>query len=319
MADSAADCRRMAERSRSTGRFRDWLLLLSCNLMWASQFAMVKLVQERMGPLLAVTLPMAVATALLLPFARRKWPSSHRGPFLLLGIGGQVTAQLFVTWGVRLSLASNAALISLALPICTAIMAAVLLRERMTKLRWVSGALALAGVLACSGVDWRELNLTGRQFLTGNLLIFMSVLGSAFYNTYSKRLLDAYSELEVLLYSYYAVMLVLIPVTVASEGETLRSIAGFDAKTWVGLVILAVFQYFLSMVIFLSVLTRLDATQAALSNYLIPFFGILLAGAILGERVTWSMVAGGLLVLISTVIATVLDRQTSGEAKDHMI
>jgi drug/metabolite transporter (DMT)-like permease len=297
----------MADTPRS-GRLRDWLLLLACNLMWASQFAMVKLVQERMGPLFAVTLPMAIATLLLIPLVKRRWPPSHLGGFILLGVAGQVTAQLFVTWGVRLSLASNAALISLALPVCTAAMAALLLRERMTRIRWLSGALALAGVLACSGVDWGQLNLTGRQYLMGNLLVFMSILGSAFYNTYSKRLLTKYSELEVLLYSYYAVMAVLIPVTIASEPETLRAIPAFDAKTWTGLAILAVFQYFLSMVIFLNVLTRLDATQAALSNYLIPFFGVLLAAAILGERLTWPMVAGGVLVLLSTVLATVFDR-----------
>lgn len=291
----------------AAGRLRDWSLLLACNLMWASQFAMVKLVQERMGPLFAVTFPMAIATLLLFPFAKRKWPASRLGPFLLLGVGGQVTAQLFVTWGVRLSLASNAALISLALPICTALMASVLLGERMTKLRWASGALALAGVLACSGVDWKELNLTGRQYLAGNLLIFGSVLGSAFYNTYSKRLLTAYSELEVLLFSYYGVMAVLIPITLASEPDTARAMLTFDWKTWIGLAILAIFQYFLSMVIFLNVLTRLDATQAALSNYLIPFFGILLAAGILGERVTWQMAAGGLLVLAGTVIATIFD------------
>lgn len=297
----------MAEMTGAAGRLRDWSLLLACNLMWASQFAMVKLVQERMGPLFAVTFPMAIATLLLFPFAKRKWPASRLGPFLLLGVGGQVTAQLFVTWGVRLSLASNAALISLALPICTALMASVLLGERMTKLRWASGALALAGVLACSGVDWKELNLTGRQYLAGNLLIFGSVLGSAFYNTYSKRLLTAYSELEVLLFSYYGVMAVLIPITLASEPDTARAMLTFDWKTWIGLAILAIFQYFLSMVIFLNVLTRLDATQAALSNYLIPFFGILLAAGILGERVTWQMAAGGLLVLAGTVIATIFD------------
>ena len=308
----------MADAMRRSG-LRDWSLLLACNLMWASQFAMVKLVQEQMGPLFAVTFPMAIATLLLFPLVKRKWPPTHLGGFILLGVAGQVTAQLFVTWGVRLSLASNAALISLALPIATAIMAAILLRERMTRMRWLSGLVALAGVLACSGVDWRELNLTGRQFLTGNLLILASVLGSAFYNTYSKRLLAVYSELEVLLYSYYAVLAVLIPVTLASEPATPRAVGGFGLRTWLGLAILAVFQYFLSMVIFLNVLTRLDATQAALSNYLIPFFGVLLAAVILGERLTWYMIAGGVLVLASTVMATMLDSRSGAKSEDHMI
>jgi drug/metabolite transporter (DMT)-like permease len=62
-------------------------------------------------------------------------------------------------------------------------------------------------------------------------------------------------------------------------------------------------------VIFLNVLTRLDATQAALSNYLIPFFGVLIA-ALCGERLTGYMVAGGILVLGSTLLITVYeDRQ----------
>jgi len=58
----------------------------------------------------------------------------------------------------------------------------------MTKVRWFSFALALAGVLECSGVDWKELNLVSVRFLLGNLMIFLSVNGSAFYNVYSKKL-----------------------------------------------------------------------------------------------------------------------------------
>ena len=107
-------------------------------------------------------------------------------------------------------------------------------------------------------------------------------------------------------------LIVRVPPGEVSEPATIWSMGSFDLKTWVGLAILAVFQYFLSMVIFLNVLTRLDATQAALSNYLIPFFGVLLAAVVLGERLTWYMVAGGMLVLLSTVIATVLDRSSSG-------
>ena len=70
---------------------------------------------------------------------------------------------------------------------------------------------------------------------------------------------------------------------------------------------LALFQYFLSMVIFLNVLTRLDATQAAVSNYLIPFFGVVIAAIVLHERLTKFMIAGGLLVLASTLLVTVYE------------
>ena len=199
-------------------------------------------------------------------------------------------AQLFITWGVRWSLASNAALLMLTLPISTAVMAYFFLGERMTRVRWISFALALVGVMECSGVDWKELNFTSVKFLLGNLMIFLSVNGSAFYNVYSKKLLRRYSPLQVLLYSYYAVFAFLCPITVYAEPQGFINLPHYNTTVWLGLVMLAIFQYFLSMVIFLNVLTRLDATQAAVSNYLIPFFGVVVAAIVLHERLTKFMV-----------------------------
>ena len=201
-------------------KFIDWLLLLACNLMWASQFVMVKLVQEQMGPLFAVTFPIALSTILLIFLVARepKMVATREDvrDFILLGILGQLVAQLFITWGVRIAPASNAALLALVMPVSTAVMAHFLLGEHMNTIRWISFGLALLGVLACSGVDWQNLDF-GRGYLAGNMLIFLSVLGSAFYNTYSKKVLERHTPLRVLLYSYYALLTVLLPVTIAVE------------------------------------------------------------------------------------------------------
>ena len=283
-----------------SGKVYDWFLLLACNLIWASQFVMVKLVQEQMGPLFAVTFPIALATVLLLALVQRepatRLSSKDMWNFILLGILGQLVAQLFITWGVRFAPASNAAVLTLIMPISTAVIAHFVLGEHMTKIRWISFGLALLGVLACSGVDWKSLDF-GRGYLGGNALIFLSVLGSAFYNAYSKKVLERHSPLRVLLYSYYALLAVLLPITAAVEPDGFRNLLHYSATVWIGLGILAIFQYFLSMVLFLNVLTRLDATQAALSNYLIPFFGVLIAAVVLHERLTGFMLAGGALAL----------------------
>lgn len=295
------------------GRLYDWTLLLACNLIWASQFVVVKLVQEQVGPLFAVFFPMTISMLLLIPIVRRERPppvpASDVKRFILIGVLGQVVAQVFVTWGVRLSLASNAALLSLALPVITAVMAHAILSERMTHVRWISFALAIAGVAACSGVDWNELNIGSSRFLAGNIMILASVAGSAFYNTYSKKLLTRYSPLQVLLYSYYAVIAFMLPIVLYAEPDGFRAMPHFSPKVWLGLAILAVLQYFFSMVWFLEVLSRLDATQAALSNYLIPFFGIVLAAVVLNETLTPYMIAGGGLVIASTFLVTTYEER----------
>jgi drug/metabolite transporter (DMT)-like permease len=302
----------------SAQRLRDWILLLLCNFMWASQFVLVKIVQEQMGPVAATSFPMLIATLLLIPIVRWETRSGSIAAqkrdflkdsfqFLLIGVLGQVVAQLFITWGLRFSLASNAALLMLALPIATTVMAYFILGEKMSPVRWLSFALAVAGVVECSGVDWKELNLTSKGYLWGNTLIFMSVCGSAFYNVYSKKLLERYSPLQVLLYSYYFVIAFLLPITLYSEPGAFHQIPSYTVKTWVGIGLLAVFQYCLSMVIFLTVLTRLDATQASLSNYMIPFFGLVIAAVVLHERLTPPMIFGGVLVLLSTLLITVYE------------
>jgi drug/metabolite transporter (DMT)-like permease len=305
-----------------TGQLKSWGLLLVCNFIWAGQFVLVKMVQDEVGPVFATSFPMLLATLMLLPVAWPKVRARLRAPagspggfgrgdvalFAIIGVFGQVIAQLFVTWGVRHSLASNAALISLALPVVTALMAFIVLRERMSPLRWFSFALALAGVAVCSRRDLAGLDMSS-TFLLGNILILLAVMGSAFYNVFGKKLLDRFGAIEVLFYSYVAVALVLAPVTLLLEPEAVMHVARLSAAAWVGLLLLAFFQYFLSMVIFLTVLTTLDATQAALSNYLIPFFGVVLAWAFLGETLTPMMAAGGALVLASTLVCTAMEHR----------
>jgi drug/metabolite transporter (DMT)-like permease len=307
--------------SPGSRKIADWLMLLACNLMWASQFVMVKLVQQQMGPLFAVTFPIALAALMLIFLVRRepkvKTTRTDIRDFILLGIAGQLVAQLFITWGVRFAPASDAALLALIMPVSTAVMAHFLLGEHMNRIRWISFVLALLGVLACSGVDWKTLNF-GRGYFGGNVLVFFSVLGSAFYNAYSKKALERHSPLQVLLYSYYALLVVLLPVTIVAEPSGFVNLPYYSHTVWVGLAILAVFQYFLSMVIFLNVLTRLDATQAALSNYLIPFFGVLIAALVLHERLTGFMIVGGLLALASTLLITVWDHSSASESSSYL-
>jgi drug/metabolite transporter (DMT)-like permease len=68
------------------------------------------------------------------------------------------------------------------------------------------------------------------------------------------------------------------------------------------------------MVLFLKALKQLDAIQAALSNYLITFFGIPIAVIWLKEKLTSLAIIGGFLILGSTLLITVWEsRRSSGK------
>jgi drug/metabolite transporter (DMT)-like permease len=301
---------------------RSWLLLLSCNLMWALQFTCVKLVQAQVGPWMTVWGPMTLATLMLYPLIRAENRDAYKGKarsrkdillFFVLALVGVFPGQVLITWGTRMSLASNAALLMLTLPVSTAILAIIFLHERMTWVRWASFLLAIAGVLMCSGVDLRGLNF-GTGFFYGNLLILLGTLGSAFYNSYGKKVLERYSPMQMLFYTYAAMFVLMTPLILTEERGVFSHITQFTARTWIGLILLTVFHNYLSMVLFLKALKALDAIQAALSNYLITFFGVPIAAIWLGERLTLMAIVGGLLVLGSTLLITLWNGSKPEEA-----
>ena len=303
---------------------RSWLFLFSCNLMWALQFTCIKLVQDQVGSLFTVWGPMTLATLMLYPLIRSEKQKDHKKAerskkdvlvFFLLALLGVLPGQVFITWGTRMSLASNAALLMLTLPISTALLAFVFLGERMTWVRWVSFGVAITGVILCSDIDFRSLDL-GAGYLAGNTLMFFGTLGSAFYNSYGKKMLQRYSPMEMLFFTYAAMFVIMTPLVVIKEGQVFTHIPGFTLQTWTGLILLTCFHNYLSMVLFLKALKQLDAIQAALSNYLIAFLGVPIAAIWLGEKLTLLAIFGGIMILGSTLLITLWeDKRGPGALK----
>ena len=56
-----------------------------------------------------------------------------------------------------------------------------------------------------------------------------------------------------------------------------------------------------------------------MSNYLIPFFGVVIAAIVLHERLTKFMVAGGILVLASTLLVTVYEEHQRGREAAEVV
>lgn len=287
-----------------------WTALFACNLMWSLQFTCIKLVQNQIGAFSTVFIPMLLATIFMLPFVykdirkNKKRKLSDLKIFFMLALLGQFPAQVLMTIGTQQSTASNGSIISLTLPVVSALLAVVFLKEKMNRLRWVSFAIAIAGVVLCSSKDMSSTNFS-IQYITGNLLIFSGILGSGFYNTICKKIAADYTEMEMLFYTYIFMVLMLFPFVWQYEGNVLKNIGAFTATTWIGLALLTVFHNFLSMILFFAALKKLEAIQVALSNFLITFFGIPIAAIVLHEKLSALSIMGGVLVLASTIAITV--------------
>lgn len=288
-----------------------WTILFACNFMWAFHFTSIKLTQDQVGPYFTVWAPMLLATILLGPFVVRDFKKGGKKIsdiliFVQLAALGAFPSQVLMTWGTQYSLASNAAILVLTLPVITAVFAFLILKERMNVARWVSFAIAIIGVALCSTDDIKRIDLSSKYAL-GNVLIFLAILGNAYYNVGCKKIAEKYTEIEMVFYTYLVMCILLTPLVLYYEPEMFGKIPEFTTNTWIGMISLTVFHNFLSMVLFFKALKHLDATQVALSNYLITFMGLPIAAFWLGEKLNSQAIIGGLLVLVSTLILSIVD------------
>jgi len=306
---------RRVSRARSPVQY--FLVLVVVNLMWAFQFSGAKIATERLGPVTVTFIPLALSTLLFAPLVRL---SRRQGPWprftptvvrdlLLAGTIGIIPSQLGLTWGVQRSLASNASVLTLTIPVLTALMAAVLLGERMTAVRWFSFALAICGVLMVSDIDWTTVEIFRSRYLVGNLLIFASCLGSAFYNTYSKKLLETFNPVELLVYSFLVTDLELLVLMLVLEPPSASHLISLGLGVWATLLTIALLSLSVSMLLYFWVIEKIDVTQASLSIYLLPVFGVLLSTVFVHEKITTQLILGGLLVFTGTFLVTIYEER----------
>jgi drug/metabolite transporter (DMT)-like permease len=262
---------------------------------------------------------MLISVFLLAPFVLRNFNKEGKKLkdvliFVQLALLGAFPAQVLMTWGTQYSLASNAAILTLTLPVMTAIFAFLILKEKMNRVRWLSFIIAIIGVVLISSGDIKQLNFSSK-YAIGNLLIFLAILGNSYYNVGCKKISSSYSAIEMVFYTYVVIVLLLSPLVLYYEHDVFARIPSFTLQTWTGMSLLTIFHNFLSMVLFFTALKVLDAMQVALSNYLITLFGVPIAALWLGESLGSQAILGGVLVLCSTLLITIADYKMSKKSQ----
>jgi O-acetylserine/cysteine efflux transporter len=301
----------------------DLLLLVLNQFIWGVGWSAIKYAQKQMGPVTLNVWSLGISVVTLIPFliasrgsassqVRLKLSFRNGVDYFIAGVIGLAGMTLLYAWGAGRSLAANGALISMSVPVLTVVVAVIVLGEKMTGARLASLGIAIAGVLMISEFRWSDVSLTG-NYLFGNCLLFLGTLGNAIYVVYSKKLLAVASAIAVLFWGQVLGLLASLPF-LYFEPTAIRDIPGYTAQTWFSLVFLGAVYFTATMIIFFRILTRLDAGQIMVSNYLQPVFGVLAAAVLLRERITWNMVSGGLLVLGGTALATFEDSRRDQDA-----
>lgn len=220
--------------------------------------------------------------------ARQDW-----GRFLVAGLAGMAGYNWFVNAGFELVPAGVGTLVTMIEPLMIALLASVLLGERLTIYVLLGVAMAIAGAIV---LFWPDITNTADQEISvrGLIYLLLCCLGWAIYTIATKPLLQRYSTFTVTA----TTMLIAAPVMLGLASEPLpRLIGSLDAAQWFEVIYLVTATGLGGTMLWNYGAAHLSSSAAATFLYIIPVVAVSAGALILDEPVTLHLVAGGLIML----------------------
>jgi len=292
------------------------LRALLLNLGLGATYFATKKALAGLPELTIVVVRTAVALACLVPLAgapslRQIFGAGKSAWLRLIAMGGAGYALPLVlgNYGVALSSASRASLLIGTEPLCVALFAALLLRERLSGLRLLALFVGLAGAttVVSNGIPFQGAPDT--SYRAGDLLLIAHGAAWSIYTIAGKSLLGRFPPLATTAASLAVALPLLVPVALFELPHLKTGPALLPALGWA--VALGLFASALGTVLWNQVLVQMDASTLAGFVFLQPLAGVLLGHYALGEELRPQAVAGGALVFAGVYLLAFEARQPS--------
>ncbi|WP_322024795.1 DMT family transporter [Burkholderia sp. BCC1977] len=271
---------------------------------WASAFPFIRIGLHGLAPLQLAAARFATAAVLViawLAWRRPRMPANGDAVrFLVCGLLGIALYNALLNTGEQTVSAGAASFIVNTLPIFTAVLAAVFLRERFNRWGWLGSLVSLAGIAVIAHGQPGGLVLG-----SGSTLILGAALCSASYFVLQRRLIPVYGALPCAAYTLLAGALLLtpwLPGALASLG------GGASRDTALAVLVLGIFPAALGYATWTFALGYFGAARAANFLYLTPAVATGLSMALTGERPGIETVCGGLLAIVGVICVALRGR-----------
>ncbi len=285
-------------------RSRDFGELVLLAALWGASFLFMRLGAIEFGPVALSALRVAGATLFLLPLlAARKQIGVLRAHWKPIAVVGVMNSALPFALFSLAALAINAGLSSIlnaTAPLWGALVAWLWLGDRPTRDRLLGLAIGFTGV---AGLAWDKASLKpGDHGVSAAVAIGACLLATLFYGfaaNYTRRNLTGVAPLAVATGSQaFAALALALPALWLWPTKLPGSAA------WISLAGLAILCTGVAYILYFRLIARLGAARAITVTFLIPLFGVLWGALFLGEALTPSMLAGGLVILAGTALAS---------------
>ena len=228
----------------------------------------------------------------------------------LLGLLEPALAYLGDTFGLSLTSAVHGAVINGLESGLVVVLAAVLLRETITRPAIVAVVAALAGLAVLAG----QAKATAQRPET---CWWLAASTASLYTIAAKRFDDGSDALSLTAWQFTAATLVSLLVTTARWTAGTGTVPAAP-RFWLIAALVGAAGFGASFLLFNTVIVQIDAGRAAIVLNLIPVFGVASAVAFLREGVTSRDALGAVLIGSSVLYFTIADhREASAQAQNR--
>jgi drug/metabolite transporter (DMT)-like permease len=283
------------------------LALLAMTATWGSTFYLIKDLLDRVPVLdfLAVRFAIAsVALFLLAPRALGRLSAEARRNAVVLGLLYGI-AQILQTAGLAHTPASVSGFITGMYVVCTPLLAAAILRTRITAMTWGAVALATAGL----GV----LTLNGFSVGYGEAITLVAAILYALHIVGLGAWAGAREAMGMTIVQLVVITIVCFVATVPN-GIVLPA----TPQDWLSVVYMAVFAGALALAGQTWAQAHLPPTRAAIIMTMEPVFAAFFAVLLGGESVTGRMAVGGAMVLAAMLLVELVPRRRIEAEVQHI-
>lgn len=280
-----------------------YLLLIFTFIIWGTQHPPIKILSGEIPPFLFNFLRFLIAGLFLLPFIMRQKKVPEKKDLLkisLLGIVGISLYGFFAVAGIKLSTATNSAILINSSPLLIAILAPSLVKESMTIKKALGIILGFIGMFLVISNGFNILDTLKSEYFIGNLLLFTSALCLTIYAIYNKGLIKKYGGLCV---TFYAILAGTVALFVFSflSGQ-LMQIANISLNSFLLMAYVAIITTALTWVIWFNAINKKGVINTSSFFFLMTLSGIVSSNLVLGEKLTDFIITGAILILLGIYI-----------------
>jgi drug/metabolite transporter (DMT)-like permease len=290
-------------------KYRVWLLLVLCNLFWAGNYVFGKFVVSEMTPLGLTFTRWLFASVILMVTAHfwekpewskvlKEWPS-----LIGLAVFGLMGYNLLLYYALHFTSPTNASLVNSFNPGLIAVVSAVYLREKVSRMQVFGILVSFLGVLSIM-TSGNLLKVFTMHYNSGDVLMILAVTSWTVYSMIGKKLTSVPPITSTALSGVIAA-LIMAPFAL-SQGLDLASLS---PVAMTGVAYIAIFPSVCSFIFWNLGVREIGASKAGIFLNLNPVFTASISW-LLGQRITGVQVLGGLLVFAGVYITTGMFEKT---------